>query len=105
MNRYRTKFFATCPANEVRVEYSLEIVTGERLMVEKILAEVGALTRGFHEEFADQLQQKLGGSQVLRAEHHGVEIETIRPSLQQHMKPSECGADQTCGYTAEFYGR
>ena len=105
MNRYRTVFFAVCPANDVRVEYHLEIVTGERLMVEDILSAVGAMTRGFHEDFADQLQQQLGGSQVLKAEHHGVEIETVRPSIQQHIKPSESASDGTCGYVAEFYGR
>ncbi len=89
MNRYRTKFFAICPANEVRIDYSLEIVTGERLMVEKILAAVGAMTRGFHEDFADQLHKQLGGSQVLKAEHHGVEIETVRPPIQVCAKSSE----------------
>lgn len=82
MNRYRTTFFALCPANGTRIEYELEIVTGERLMVERIMEVVNAMTCGFHEDFADALQLSLGGSQVLRAQHHGVEIETIRPSIQ-----------------------
>ncbi|MBB3193966.1 hypothetical protein [Roseateles terrae] len=89
MNRYRTTFFADCPNNGIRIQYHLEIVTGQLIKVEDILAATAAITRGYHEEIADQLLQSLGGAQTLTATHHGVEIETTRPALQAIVKPSE----------------
>lgn len=81
MNTYRTEFFAVCPVNSVRIKYHLTIHTGQVLQVEEILAAVGSHQKGYHEEIADSLQAALGGTQVLIAEHHGVQIETTRPHL------------------------
>ena len=36
------------------------------------------LPKPYHENIADMLFEKFGGSQRLRAFHHGVEIETVR---------------------------
>lgn len=81
MNTYRTKFFAQCPVNGVRIEYALTIHTGELIQVEAILAAVAQKQSGFHEAIADNLQLALGGTQVLLADHHGVQIETTRPHV------------------------
>lgn len=79
MNTYKTKFFAKCPANGIRVEFDLTINTGSVIPVEDILKEVEDIQKGFHEDIADRLHRRFGGSQTLVAEHHGVRIETIRP--------------------------
>ena len=79
MNIYSTRFFAVCPANGARIDYSLTIHTGQMLKVEDILAFVGQLSAGYHEDLADKLAAEFGGQQRLKAEHHGVQIETIRP--------------------------
>lgn len=91
MNRYRTEFFAKCPNNGLRIKYQLEIVAGEKVMVEDIIAAVDALSSGFHEDIADQLHARLGHQQVLTAHHHGVDIETIRPHVAHWMNASEAG--------------
>lgn len=77
MNRYRHRFTCTCPNNGVRVEYVLEVETAGMIMVEAIV-EACRVEKAFHEDLADQLHAKLGGRQVLRAHHHGVDIETVR---------------------------
>lgn len=81
MNIYTAEFFANCPNNGARVKYEFRIQTGEVIPVEQINAKLDAISDGFHEEIADELQQSLGGIQTLRAHHHGVHIETIRPHL------------------------
>lgn len=86
MNTYKTKFFAKCPANGIRVEFELTINTGSVIPVEDILAEVEGIKTGFHEEIADSLQQRFGGSQTLIADHHGVRIETTRPHCAHWQK-------------------
>lgn len=80
MNSYTTRFSAICPVNEKRIEYTLRIESHEYISVEKILRAVKRCTRGFHEDFADELIRKLGGNQTLSAEHHGVLIQTERKS-------------------------
>lgn len=86
MNTYKTSFFATCPANGVRISYNLTIRTGLVIEAEKIIAEVESIKSGMHEDIADRLLSSLGGSQTLIAEHHGVTIETIRPHLAHWSK-------------------
>lgn len=86
MNTYKTKFFAFCPVNEARIEYALEIQTGIVIKVEDIIDAVTLLSRGFHEEIADQLHKEFGGTQTLKASHHGVDIETIRPHIAHWAK-------------------
>lgn len=78
MNRYRTEFFVECPTNLKKIRYLLDIETPFKLMVEDILNEVDRLNSDYHEDIADSLFESFGGRQVLRANHHGVEIETIR---------------------------
>jgi hypothetical protein len=46
--------------------------------VEHIVTATGMIKKGFHEEIADQLHTQLGGRQILKAHHHGVDIETVR---------------------------
>lgn len=86
MNKYTTNFFAVCPNNGIRIAYELTITTGCVLRAEDILAEVGEIKTGFHESIADQLIEAMGGSQVLKADHHGVRIETIRPHMAHWSK-------------------
>ena len=78
MNEYTVEFFSACPANGVRVKYTLTVETHEVITVEALLEVTGALRRGFHEDHADRLFQKFGGRQTLRAHHHGVDIKTTR---------------------------
>ena len=87
MNTYRTRFNARCPQNGASIAYQLEIHTGVVLMVEDIREAVEAIEQGLHEDIADQLCAKFGGSQRLKATHHGVEIETVRPHLA-HWAPA-----------------
>lgn len=87
MNTYKTKFHAQCPVNQCWIEYGLTINTGEVIKVESILDCVHSLRSGYHEDFADLLEKRFGGSQTLTAEHHGVRIETIRPHLA-HWSPA-----------------
>lgn len=86
MNKYTTNFFAVCPNNGIRIGYELTITTGRVIHVEDIVAEVEAIKTGLHEDIADQLLANLGGSQVLKASHHGVHIETIRPHMAHWSK-------------------
>lgn len=84
MNIYRTKFVARCPVNDQRVEYNLEIRSTFVVMVEDIQQWCEAalkVEKPYHENMADFLITELGGQQVLRAFHHGVEIETRRGEL------------------------
>lgn len=90
MNTYKTQFFAKCPANGVRISYDLTINTGSVIKVEDLIDEVGSIGEGLHEQIADRLHSKFGGSQVLKADHHGVRIETIRPHLAHWSKDAPC---------------
>lgn len=78
MNIYRTEFSAACPNNGAHITYTLEIRTERVIMVEDIVARTRTLRSGYHEQIADRLHKVLGGEQVLRAHHHGVDIETHR---------------------------
>lgn len=86
MNTYTTTFFAVCPNNDIRISYELTITTGRVIHVEDIVAEVETIKIGLHEDIADQLVANLGGAQVLKANHHGVHIETIRPHMAHWSK-------------------
>lgn len=79
-NTYRHTFFARCPANGIRIEYQLriDVPAHQTVRVEQIVAATSSIRAGYHEDIADTLQRKLGGSQVLTAFHHGVGIETRR---------------------------
>jgi hypothetical protein len=80
LNTYNVEFFAKCPGNGVRVKYTLEIQTEELVMVEDILEFVDENTAQpvYHEQIADAFAGMFPGIQVMRADHHGVHIETVR---------------------------
>lgn len=81
MNRYTVRFFARCPANGLRIDYTLTIEKSEGdadVLVEELVDAVSLLDQGFHEELADKLHCEFGGKQTLVADHHGVLIETTR---------------------------
>jgi hypothetical protein len=79
MNIYRRQFVAACPNNNESIIYNLAIEAGSRkIPVEHIVTATALIKVGFHEEIADELMRRFGGRQVLRAHHHGVDIETIR---------------------------
>lgn len=80
MNTYSTTFFCVCPVNKVRVQYHLKIETTAIVSVEELLERLTTVyADGFHEPIADDLHATFGGVQTLRAYHHGVVIETVRP--------------------------
>ena len=78
MNKYAYQFAATCPANGDLIIYFIVIETEKRIFVEHIKTACAMWARGYHEDIADSLFKQLGGRQVISANHHGVEIETIR---------------------------
>lgn len=47
-------------------------------MVEEIKHFTETLDHLYHEPIADELHKKFGGYQILKAKHHGIEIETRR---------------------------
>lgn len=79
MNIYRRQFVAACPNNGESIIYQLSIEAGDRMIpVEHIVTATALHKKGFHEAIADELFERFGGRQVLKAHHHGVDIETIR---------------------------
>lgn len=77
MNRYTHRFTATCPVNGRDVAYTLVIESAGMIKVEDIIAACN-VGEALHEPLADTLLARLGGRQVMRAYHHGVEIVTVR---------------------------
>lgn len=78
MNIYRHQFKAQCPNNGARITYELELTTARVVPVEQITQVCSELAPAYHEEIADFLIDRFGGGQVIRAHHHGVDIETRR---------------------------
>lgn len=78
MNIYRLKFIAACPANGEQIAYSLEIETTEMIRVEHLTTAAALHKTGFHEQIADDFAKRFSGRQVMKAHHHGVNIETRR---------------------------
>lgn len=78
MNNYTVQFFAFCPINGVRILYTLSIEINLVIMAEALIDAVTLHDKGFHEEIANDLLREFGGVQTLTANHHGVEIKTIR---------------------------
>jgi hypothetical protein len=77
-NIYRHQFIAECPNNGQAIVYTLQITSDKTVMVEHIVTACAMIWRGFHEDIADQLHERFGGQQVIKASHHGVDIETLR---------------------------
>ncbi|CAB4194320.1 hypothetical protein UFOVP1254_12 [uncultured Caudovirales phage] len=81
MNTYRTTFVSACPINGDRIEYQLAIEALTTIPVEAIALETDTITTGkpmLHEDIADTLYAKLGGKQVIEAQHRQVHISTLR---------------------------
>lgn len=96
MNIYTCRFEADCPNNSLHIAYTLRIETLEMIQVERIVAATALIKRGYHEQIADELHCRFGGRQVLKAHHHGVDIETIRGR-------AATDADETDPHCAERY--
>jgi hypothetical protein len=91
MNIYRHQFVCVCPENAKPIIYNLEIQTEavHVIRVEHIALACGLYQQAFHEKIADDLFRRFGGLQVLKAHHHGVDIETRRGALTQLPAPVE----------------
>lgn len=77
-NIYRRHFSAQCPNNGKAILYELEIETNKLIQVEDVIAETTGDQTVYHETLADSLFARFGGRQILKAHHHGVDIETRR---------------------------
>ncbi|PDT79935.1 hypothetical protein [Sinorhizobium sp. BJ1] len=77
MNIYRYRFNCVCPSDQTTVTYDLTITSPGKVLAEDIrtICDAGP---SHQEDLADKLAA-LGGEQVIRAIHQGVEIETRRP--------------------------
>jgi len=80
MNIYRHRFAAVCPADGETIIYQLEVRSPLMIHVEHIKTATALIKRGWHEQIADRLAERLGGDQTITAVHQGVEIETVRLS-------------------------
>lgn len=79
-NTYRYTFTATCPGDGQVIVYSLEIRSLQMIRVEHIKIATSLIKQGWHEQIADQLAERFGGDQLIKAVHQGIEIETVRLS-------------------------
>jgi hypothetical protein len=82
MNTYRHKFVSACPNNAEIIYYDLEIQSEQMIQVEHIITQAALcrLEASYHEKIADAFFARFGGRQVIKAHHHGVDIETVRES-------------------------
>lgn len=78
MNIYRHQFVSQCPNNDKSIIYSLEMETDAVIPVEHIVTACALQKRAFHEVIADSLHKRFAGRHILKAHHHGVDIETRR---------------------------
>jgi hypothetical protein len=78
MNIYRHQFVCVCPSNKAQIIYELEIQSETMIHVEKIVIACQMWQEAYHEKVADNLHYQFGGRQILKAHHHGVDIETRR---------------------------
>lgn len=76
-NTYRHTFTAICPGDGEVIVYSLEIRSQSMILVEHIRTATALIKQGWHEQIADQLAERFGGDQLIKAVHQGVEIETV----------------------------
>jgi hypothetical protein len=77
-NIYRYQFVSRCPVNNKAIVYQLEISTVQKIMVEHITICAALYDTAYHEEIADAFHKQFGGQQIIKAHHHGVDIETRR---------------------------
>lgn len=96
MNIYRHQFVCHCPANNKAIIYDLCIESDVMIHVEHIVTAAALHQKGYHEAVADDLMKKLGGRQVLKAHHHGVDIETRR-GFEGRLRDIDAEAYETLG--------
>lgn len=77
MNNYRYRFNCVCPSDGTTVTYDLSITSPGKILAEDIRAICDA-GPSHQEDLADKLAA-LGGTQIMKAVHQGVAIETVRP--------------------------
>ena len=94
VNVYSFRFKAVCPADGQLIEYEAEIASKAMIRVEAINAVVEGIKSGFHEKIADELWERFGGQQAIRAVHQGVEITTTRTATRRKRSKGdeECAA-------------
>ena len=84
MNIYRHQFVVACPNNAKPIIYELEIQSHKMIQVEKIAIACQLWQQEYHEKMADSLAYQFPGTkQVLKAHHHGVDIETHRGEIHE----------------------
>lgn len=78
-NTYVTEFKARCPVDQSLIDYRWTLVLDYVVMAEELRRIADGIGTGLHEEIANQLFDRFGGVQRLRATHAGgVEITTNR---------------------------
>ena len=79
MNIYRHQFVCRCPNNSLPIIYQIEVQSKKMIYVEKIVIACQMWQQDYHDKIADALAGQFPGTyQVLRAHHHGVDVETQR---------------------------
>lgn len=80
MNIYRFKFVSRCPNNNKPIMYEFELrkPDADKVFVEHIEIAAALYDTAFHEQIADAFFKQFGGQQILKAHHHGIDIETHR---------------------------
>jgi hypothetical protein len=79
MNIYRHQFICACPADKRPIIYTLEVQSAKMIYVEKVVVACQMWQQEYHEKMADALIVQFPGTvQILRAHHHGVDVETRR---------------------------
>lgn len=80
MNIYRFQFVSRCPVNRKPIVYELELRKPDdaKVLVEHLEIAASLYETAYHEQLADYFFKQFGGQQVLKAHHHGVDIETQR---------------------------
>jgi hypothetical protein len=64
LNTYTHTFVAECPNNGERITYSLAVTKATQIMVEDIKSAVADHPKGFHEDIAHALWERLVGHHV-----------------------------------------
>jgi hypothetical protein len=89
MNVYSLKFQARCPVDGATIDYEWTVYTEHVYMAEELRRIADGLGEGLHEKIADDLHDRFGGQQRLRATHAGaVLIETRRPAFMHWARPT-----------------
>lgn len=78
VNSYSHTFVASCPSDGSAIVYTLVVKSSRMLMVEHLITATSLIKTGFHEQIADLLHERFGGTQTIGAIHQGVFIETTR---------------------------